>query len=327
MPKWDKTERLLNLVFAMMSTRRAISRADIRDNVAGYEDASSDEAFERMFERDKDELRSMGLPIETVTDPMGDILGYRISAIDYEFVDLELSSQDIIVLGVAAQVWDEAVLRTPAQNALRKIEAKYGQSAVNPPTELSGLVRLQAQDISLPTLLSAARDRRVVTFDYQSRSGEHTKRTLEPWAVLCRNGNWYCIGFDRDRGEQRTFKLPRINSAVRITSQNHTAPRPSEITMELPESESVITAEITITANRGAMLRRHATSIRTTELGDHISIQGPLQVLTEWTLLTLGDVVSIESPPLKDSVRAAAERILRGHVISAEPQRDGVTHD
>ncbi len=150
MPRRDKTERLLNLVFAMMSTRRAISRSDIRDNVAGYEDPSSDKAFERMFERDKDELRSMGLPIETVTDVMGDILGYRISASEYEFIDLELTPVDIIVLGVAAQVWDQAVLSAPAQTALRKIEAKYGKSVVKPPAELSGLVRLQAHDISLP---------------------------------------------------------------------------------------------------------------------------------------------------------------------------------
>ena len=87
MARRDKTERLLNLVFAMMSTRRAISRSDIRENVAGYEDARSDDAFERMFERDKDELRSMGLPIETVSDSLGEVLGYRISPSEYEFVD------------------------------------------------------------------------------------------------------------------------------------------------------------------------------------------------------------------------------------------------
>ena len=141
MARRDKTERLLNLVFAMMSTRRAISRSDIRENVAGYEDARSDEAFERMFERDKDELRSMGLPIDTVSDSLGEVLGYRISPSEYEFVDLELSPEDIIVLGVAAQVWDQAVLSAPAQTALRKIEAQYGKNVVTPPADLSGLVR------------------------------------------------------------------------------------------------------------------------------------------------------------------------------------------
>ena len=196
MARRDKTERLLNLVFAMMSTRRAISRSDIRENVAGYENARSDEAFERMFERDKDELRSMGLPIDTVSDSLGEVLGYRISPSEYEFVDLELSPEDIIVLGVAAQVWDQAVLSAPAQTALRKIEAKYGKNVVTPPAELSGLVRLQAQDVSLPVLLTAAREKRMVKFEYHNRSGVQSMRKIEPWALICRKGNWYCIGFD-----------------------------------------------------------------------------------------------------------------------------------
>jgi len=314
MPQRDKTERLLNLVFAMMSTHRAISRTDIRDNVAGYEDATSEASFERMFERDKDELRSMGLPIETVTDAMGDTLGYRIRPSEYEFVDLELSPEDLIVLGVAAQVWDQAVLSAPAQTALRKIEAIYGKSVVKPPAELSGLVRLQAQDISLPILLRAAREKRVATFAYQSRTGVQTTRRIEPWAVICREGNWYCIGFDLNRGEQRTFKLPRIQSGVRLTAEGHTAPRPENPTMEIPEPEDLITAVITIAPNRGAMLRRNASVIDRTDRGDRITVRGSLADLTQWTLLSLADVVEIESPALTADVLAASERILAGHL-------------
>lgn len=313
MPRRDKTERLLNLVFAMMSTHRAISRSDIRDNVAGYEDASSDQAFGRMFERDKDELRSMGLPIETVTDAMGDTLGYRILPSEYEFVDLELSPEDLIVLGVAAQVWDQAVLSPPAQTALRKIEAIYGKSVVKPPAELSGLVRLQAQDVSLPIFLRAAREKRVVTFKYKSRTGVQTTRRIEPWAVICRKGNWYCIGFDLDRGEQRTFKLPRIQSSVTLSAEGHTAPRPEHPTMEIPEPEDLITAAITIAPNRGAMLRRNASVIDRTNSGDRLTVHGSLADLTQWTLLALADVVEIESPVLTAEVLAASERILAGH--------------
>ncbi len=323
MPRRDKTERLLNLVFAMMSTRRAISRSDIRDNVAGYEDPSSDKAFERMFERDKDELRSMGLPIETVTDAMGDILGYRISASEYEFIDLELTPVDIIVLGVAAQVWDQAVLSAPAQTALRKIEAKYGKSVVKPPAELSGLVRLQAHDISLPKLLNAAREKRVVKFEYQSRSGVHSQRRIEPWALICRQGNWYCIGFDLDRKDQRTFKLPRIQGPVRLTAESHRASRPENPTMEIPPAEDVITAMITVTKGHGAMLRRSATQIDRTPAGDRLTVQGSLLDLTQWTLLALADVVSIESPILKAEVLASSERLLAAHRLDAN---GGDTH-
>ena len=318
MPRRDKTERLLNLVFAMMSTHRAISRSDIRDNVAGYEDASSDEAFERMFERDKDELRSMGLPIETVTDNMGDTLGYRILRSEYEFVDLELYPSDLIVLGVAAQVWDQAVLSAPAQTALRKIEAKYGASFVVPPAELSGLVRLQAHDISLPILLRAAREKRVVKFNYQNRAGVQTARSIEPWAVICREGNWYCIGFDLDRGEQRTFKLPRIQGHVKITAESHTAPRPETPLMEIPKSEGQITARVTVSFRQGARLRRSASEIEVIDVGDRLTVHGSLSELTQWTLLALDDVISIDSPELTAAVVTASEHLLVNH--STVPQ-------
>jgi proteasome accessory factor B len=319
MPRRDKTERLLNLVFAMMSTHRAISRADIRDTVAGYEDATSDEAFERMFERDKDELRSMGLPIDTITDAMGDVLGYRISPSEYEFVDLEITPEDMIVLGVAAQVWDQAVLSTPAQSALRKIEAKYGKSVVKPPVELSGLVRLQAHDISLPILLKAAREKRVAKFDYQSRTGIKSRRRIEPWALICRQGNWYCIGFDQDRNEQRTFKLARVQGSVTVTAENHQSPRPENPTMEIPEAEVILSATVTLTAGHGAMLRRNATLVERTPVGDRLTVHGSLPDLTQWTLLALADVIEIDSPPLKAEVLAASQRLLRSHSM----KRDG----
>lgn len=313
MPRRDKTERLLNLVFAMMSTHRAVSRSDIRDNVAGYEDANSDEAFERMFERDKDELRSMGLPIETVSDNMGEILGYRILPSAYEFVDLELTSEDLIVLGVAAQVWDQAVLSAPAQTALRKIEAKYGKSVVAPPAELSGLVRLQAHDVSLPILLRAAREKRVVKFNYQNRDGIQSARNIEPWAVICREGHWYCIGFDLNRNEQRTFKLPRIQGSVKLTAESHTAPRPENPSMEIPEPDDQVTAKITVVPNSGAMLRRSASASEQTDDGDRLTVHGSLHDLTQWTLLALADVLRIESPVLEAAVLAAGQRILDKH--------------
>jgi proteasome accessory factor B len=318
MPRRDKTERLLNLVFAMMSTRRAVSRADIRDTVAGYEDALTDESFERMFERDKDELRSMGVPIETVTDAMGDILGYRILPSEYEFAELELSPEDLIVLGLAAQVWDEAVLSAPAQTALRKIEAKYGESVVSPAAELSGLVKLQAHDISLPILLRAAREKRVVKFNYQNRSGLQSARSIEPWAVVCRDGHWYCIGFDLDRQEQRTFKLPRIQGSVKLTAETHNASRPENPSMQIPEPDELVSAQVTVAPNCGAMLRRNATLIEHYNEGDRLTVHGSLTDLTQWTLIALSDVIRIDSPALAESVLSASKRILEEHAAVVE---------
>ena len=61
----SKIERLMNLVIALLSTRGYLSAERIRASVAGYADCPTDEAFSRMFERDKAELRDLGIPLET----------------------------------------------------------------------------------------------------------------------------------------------------------------------------------------------------------------------------------------------------------------------
>ena len=75
-----KTERLLNLVICLLSTRRPLSKAQIRSAVPQYGESTSMDAFERMFERDKDELRDLGIPLATThADPLfDDEVGYRI---------------------------------------------------------------------------------------------------------------------------------------------------------------------------------------------------------------------------------------------------------
>ena len=83
MSQSDRTERLLNLLFALMSSARPVPKHVLRDAIDAYRESPSDEAFERMFERDKDELRGMGVPVETVegSDGVGGIEGYRATTI------------------------------------------------------------------------------------------------------------------------------------------------------------------------------------------------------------------------------------------------------
>jgi predicted DNA-binding transcriptional regulator YafY len=212
-------------------------------------------------------------------------------------------------------------LSAPAQTALRKIEAKYGKSVVTPPAELSGLVRLQAHDVSLPILLRAAREKRVIKFNYQNRSGTQSARRIEPWAVICREGHWYCIGFDLDRNEQRTFKLPRIQGNVTLSSETHTAPRPDNPSMQIPQLDEQITAQITVVPNRGAMLRRNASSVKHNAVGDRLTVHGSLSDVTRWTLIALADVLRIESLTLTDSVSVASERIQVEHLAVSQGGR------
>ena len=88
-----KTERLLNLVIALLSTRRALPRAVVRERVAAYRDAPNEETFERMFERDKEELRALGIPVltEDLDAYFSDEPAYRIDRGEYALPDLQVT--------------------------------------------------------------------------------------------------------------------------------------------------------------------------------------------------------------------------------------------
>jgi proteasome accessory factor B len=206
----DRTERLLNLVICLLGAQRPVSRAALRDGIPGYADTPSDEAFERMFERDKDELRQMGIPIDTVVNVQGEVEGYLIDGDSYAMPSIEFDAPERAVLGLAARVWSEAALTAEAGAALRKIEATTGErwSPLMPGRPGTG-------EEALPVLWEAIRSRKVVRFDYLARGRDaHEERTVEPWATAYRDGAWYVVGFSRERGAGRAFRLSRIQGSV-----------------------------------------------------------------------------------------------------------------
>ncbi|ETK37965.1 helix-turn-helix transcriptional regulator [Microbispora sp. ATCC PTA-5024] len=206
-----KTERLLNLVICLLATRRPLSAEQIRQAVPGY-DPDNDEAFQRMFERDKNELREIGIPIEVHKDPWEDDPGYRIVREAYELPEITLEPDEAAVIGLAAQVWQRANLAEAAGGALLKLRAGGVRTdQVESPLEL----RVDTRDPAFPALWEAVRDRRAVRFDYRSAGSESVlTRTVEPWGVVSRRGRWYMAGHDRDRGAARVFRLSRITGPV-----------------------------------------------------------------------------------------------------------------
>jgi proteasome accessory factor B len=212
-----KTERLLNLVICLLATRRPLSAEQIRQAVPGY-DRDGDEAFQRMFERDKNELREIGIPIDVVRDPWEDEPGYRIERQNYELPEITLEPDEAAVLGLAAQVWQRASLAEAASGALLKLRA--GGVATDQPVggSMGGgalELRVDTRDPAFPALWDAVRDRRVVRFDYRASGSETVRnRTVEPWGVVSRRGRWYLAGYDRDRQAPRAFRLSRITGQV-----------------------------------------------------------------------------------------------------------------
>ncbi|MGK5558764.1 helix-turn-helix transcriptional regulator [Actinomadura kijaniata] len=206
-----KTERLLNLVVCLLATRRYLTAEQIRRAVPGYPD--SDEAFKRMFERDKEELRELGVPLEVGSDGDGEETGYRIPPQAYELPDIHLTPDEAAVLGLAARVWQRASMAEAASGALLKLRAAGVET--DETTAVGIEPRLDTGDPSFPALWEAVRDARPVAFDYQGVGRTSvTRRHLEPWGVVSRRGRWYVVGHDRDRGEPRVFRLSRIAGEV-----------------------------------------------------------------------------------------------------------------
>jgi proteasome accessory factor B len=260
-----KTERLLSLVVCLLSARRYLTAAQIREAVPGY--PASFDAFKRMFERDKDELRELGIPLETGTNGPGDEeAGYRISQQAYQLPEITLEPDEVAVLGLAARVWRRAELAGAAEGALLKLRAAGidAEDLTQPGIE----PRVHTPEAAFGPLWEAVRDRRPVTFGYRA-AGRSTaqRRCLEPWGVVNRRGRWYVAGLDTDRGAERVFRLSRIEGPVTFTGPAGTVVVPPGTDVRAAvrdwDAETPVprTCLLRIRSGAGYGLRRHATSV------------------------------------------------------------------
>nr|WP_222131943.1 WYL domain-containing protein [Pseudonocardia sp. C8] len=201
-----------------MSTRQYLPAERIRATVPGYAEAASDEAFFRMFERDKAELRELGVPLETGhTSAFDTVEGYRIARADYELGEIALEPDEATVVALAGNLWDSPDLAGAAHGALVKLRAAGVEVAETP----AATVRpgLHAGEPALGPLLAATRAGHAVTFEHR-RGGPAdppARRTVEPWGVVSYRGRWYLVGHDRDRDDVRCFRLSRITGGIRAT--------------------------------------------------------------------------------------------------------------
>ena len=210
-----KVERLVNLVIALLSARGYLTAERIRATVYGYGDCASDEAFSRMFERDKNELRDLGIPLETgrlsSLDPVD---GYRIKRDAYALPEIELTAEEAAAVAVATKLWESPELITATQNALLKLRAAGVDVDPSAPVEITtgaGPTGLRGSEEVLGVLVAAIDAGRAVAFRHRPTPVDpYTERTVEPWGVVTARGRWYLVGHDRDRGATRIFRLSRI---------------------------------------------------------------------------------------------------------------------
>jgi proteasome accessory factor B len=209
-----KSERLVNLTIALLATKRYLTKAEIFKTVAGY--SGDAEAKDRMFERDKDDLRSLGITIELGTfDPLfEDEAGYRIKPENYALQLEDLDTTDLALLSQASKLWREAALGSAAQSGLRKLKAIGIESDIDVVVDLNPQVHATPEQ--LPDLIEAITERQQITFEYLDEEMRKNVRQVEPYRLSNARGFWYLIGNDVDRGALRTFRLDRIASSVSL---------------------------------------------------------------------------------------------------------------
>lgn len=217
-------ERQLNLVLALVATPNGLSKEQILRSVQGYaERAGGDRrALEKMFERDKQDLREAGIPILTLgafDDPDNNQDSrYTIPKTEYELPDdIAFTPAEIALLNLAAAVWSQGSLSGAAQSALMKIRS-LGIDVDEP--ILGFAPRISLREPAFGALRTANEKALVVRFAYL-RPGDAaaTARTVEPHALLEYEGRWHLFGLDHDRGTERTFLLSRISGPVTITDE------------------------------------------------------------------------------------------------------------
>ncbi|MEU0882348.1 WYL domain-containing protein [Lentzea sp. NPDC005914] len=315
-----RAERLVNLVLCLLSTRQYLTAERIRAIVPGYHEAPTDEAFFRMFERDKSELRDLGVPLETgrQSNAEGAEDGYRIARRDYELGDIDLEPDEAAAVALAARLWDSPQLTGAVHGALIKLRAAGVDVDQDAPAAVEPKVR--ANEPAFPPLLQAVQAGQVVAFDYRKPPpGGQKERTVEPWGVVAWRGKWYLVGWDRDRDDTRCFRLSRVVGQVRPVGKPGAFKVPegvdlmSLIARTEVDPHHTAPAKIWVAKDRAQGLRRHAKVIEERDGGDVVEIDLKFPDSAAKWLAGFGpDVVVLEPEVLQKSVRDRLQGALEG---------------
>jgi len=225
-------ERLFSLVLALLATETGLTKADVLSSVQGYRQryrpGGNNASLERQFERDKDDVRELGVRIETIEHGAdagaAQFTRYRIPKGGYELPrDVRFTPQEVALLNLASLVWREGVQSGQSRRAITKLRS-LGIEADEP--LLAYAPRLRAREAAFEPLSEAIDRHQVVRFDYLKPGQEQAEaRELEPLALVQFGGRWHVTGLDRHRGgERRTFLLSRIIGPVRVRTERFDPP-------------------------------------------------------------------------------------------------------
>lgn len=324
----------MNLVMTLLWTRRPLGRHELRRTVEQYRLAPSDEAFERMFERDKDELRELGVPLETVeADPLfEDEVGYRIRSDEYVLPEIRFEPDELVVLGLAARTWSHGTLGGAAAQALRKLQATQPENdgASAGPVE----PRLGTAEPTFPTILRAVQELREIRFTYRrADSTQSTQRRVQPWGLSSIRGHWYLTGLDLDREQERVFRLSRIEGTVSAHGKAgaYTVPadaRPAQVARAAVSDAPAPVVELDVEQGAAAGLRRSAEVLHELDGWSRLRVTGlPWEDLVSGIAMLLTRARAIDPPEVAEAVVRHLDAVIDAHAspllepIAAKAQR------
>ena len=312
----EKTERLVNLTMALLASRRFMTKGEIFRKVEGY--SGSQETKERMFERDKDELRSMGIDIEVGgLDPLfDDEAGYRIRPEKFQFPVAQFNPRELGLISTALSLWSVDQLGEGSE-LTRKFQSLGVES--ESPSDLASFRFAKISEENLVTLATALSQRSTVEFEYRKIGVSAAEpRRVNPLGLGAWRGDWYLVAEDLARDDVRAFKLERIIGGITIAkkAQGYEIPADFDVTDYLVMySGNGYTTELQLRKGSGNSLRDRAIALSSSD-GD-------------WDLATIGfadmeeaareilwygaDVIVNEPTELKTKVIAALDEVIKAH--------------
>ena len=308
-----KIERLINLTIALLATKRYLTKSEIFRTVEGYE--GSAETKERMFERDKDDLRNLGITIAVGSfDPLfSDEAGYRIKSENYQLDLGEITSTEISLLSLAAEAWQGAALEDAAQSAILKLSS-IGVPA--DPIDIPGLSpKLSNSSTDLVAVTDAIAHSNFLHFDYLSPNLEAQERTIVPIALSNRSGFWYVSGVDQEIQEVRTFRLDRIIGAIEVLKNKSAFEFPADFDFDLVNVTAPNRlAVIDVRKGKGHALRTLSES--TKDLGEWDQIKVPIHSIQTLAaeILWHGEDVFVHQPTdLREYIVEQLQALVTNH--------------
>ena len=309
-----KSERLVNLTIALLATKRWITKSQIFTSVDGYEGEA--DAMERMFERDKDDLRNLGISIEVGSfDPLfEDEVGYRIRPESYKANISTISPRELSLISLATQAWQGAVLDSTALTALVKLKSLGVDSDFDSIPAISPAVHIS--DTNFLAIVNAIAQRQIISFTYLSSAFEPESRAIEPFGAGTKSGFWYVAGRDLDRQEERLFRLDRFDSEVKVQGKPAAYEIPESFVMSevLSEPEEREIAKIKVRRDKAHSLRSKALSMKDGD--DWTVIEVPYfresELLSD-VLWHGADAVILAPESLRQSARKALTEIVKLH--------------